>query len=82
MVAKATGYSIYNKEQKSRTQINNLEELYPALPNKKYDIIYLDPPWDYGGKMQFDKSSTSADKLDLKKIYLLVLRRSNTQLLN
>ena len=38
MVAKATGYSIYNKEQKSRTQINNLEELYPALPNKKYDI--------------------------------------------
>ena len=67
MVAKATGYSIYNKDQKSRTQINNLEELYPSLPNKKYDIIYLDPPWDYGGKMQFDKSSTSADKLDLKK---------------
>jgi N6-adenosine-specific RNA methylase IME4 len=26
------------------------------LPDKKYDVIYADPPWDYGGKMQFDKS--------------------------
>jgi len=67
MVSKVSGYSIYNKEQKSRTQINNLKELYPSLPKKKYDIIYLDPPWDYGGKMQFDKSSTSVDKIDLKK---------------
>lgn len=30
--------------------------IYPDLPEKKYDIIYADPPWDYGGKMQFDKS--------------------------
>ena len=39
------------------TKINPLEDLYPILPNKKYDIIYADPPWDYGGKMQFDRSS-------------------------
>lgn len=52
-----SGYSIYNAEAKKRTKINPLEELYPELPKKKYDVIYADPPWDYGGKMQYDKSS-------------------------
>jgi N6-adenosine-specific RNA methylase IME4 len=48
-----------------------LPELYPDLPQKKYDIIYVDPPWDYGGKLQFDKSSKSADKIDIgKKIFI------------
>lgn len=58
-----TGYTIYNAEQQRRTQRNDLPSLYPDLPRKKYNIIYADPPWDYGGKMQFDKSSTSADKM-------------------
>lgn len=66
-----TGYSIYNKEAKKRTQQNPLEELYPNLPSEKYDVIYADPPWDYGGKMQYDKSSVSKDKIDLnKKIFI------------
>ena len=26
--------------------------LFPPLPNKKFDIIYADPPWDYGGQLQ------------------------------
>lgn len=52
-----SGYSIYNGQSKKRTKINPLEEFYPDLPPHKYDIIYADPPWDYGGKMQFDKSS-------------------------
>ncbi|MCI6663418.1 MAG: MT-A70 family methyltransferase [Spirochaetia bacterium] len=52
-----TGYSKYNPEAKRRTKRNPLKELYPALPNKKYSVIYADPPWDYGGKMQYDKSS-------------------------
>ncbi len=52
-----TGYSKYNPEAKRRTKKNPLKELYPALPNKKYSVIYADPPWDYGGKMQYDKSS-------------------------
>ncbi len=64
---KITGYTIYNAEQKRRTKRNNLPDLYPELPLKKYDIIYADPPWDYSGKMQFDKSSKSADKIDLEK---------------
>jgi N6-adenosine-specific RNA methylase IME4 len=51
-----SGYTIYDAEQKRRTQRNDLPSLYPDLPEKKYDIIYADPPWDYGGKMQFDKS--------------------------
>ncbi len=64
---KITGYTIYNAEQHRRTVKNNLPDCYPALPQKRYDVIYADPPWDYGGKMQFDKSSKSIDKIDLSK---------------
>lgn len=64
---KITGYTIYNAEQYRRTKRNDLPEFYPDLPQKKYDVIYADPPWDYGGKLQFDKSSKSADKIDLRK---------------
>lgn len=53
---RVSGYTIYNAEQERRTVRNDLPSLYPDLPEKKYDIIYADPPWDYGGKMQFDKS--------------------------
>jgi len=55
-VTEFSGYSIYDAEQKRRTVKNDLPGLYPDLPPKKYDIIYADPPWDYGGKMQFDNS--------------------------
>jgi len=51
-----SGYTIYNSEKDRRTVRNDLPTLYPDLPEGKYDIIYCDPPWDYGGKMQFDKS--------------------------
>lgn len=52
-----SGYSKYNPEAKRRKKINPLDDIYPELPNEKYDVIYADPPWDYGGKMQYDKSS-------------------------
>jgi N6-adenosine-specific RNA methylase IME4 len=64
---KITGYTIYNAEQKRRIKRNDLPALYPDLPQEKYDIIYADPPWDYGGKMQFDKSSKSIDEVDLDR---------------
>jgi N6-adenosine-specific RNA methylase IME4 len=68
---KITGYSIYNRDAKQRIKYNTLEEIYPPLPNKKYDIIYADPPWDYNGKMQFDKTSTTTEKLNLsRKIFI------------
>lgn len=68
---KQTGYSIYNHEAKTRRKHNTLGELYPKLPSKKFDVIYADPPWDYNGKLQFDKSSASADKIDLsRKIFI------------
>ncbi len=51
-----SGYTIYNAEQVRRTKRNDLPSFYPDLPEEKYDIIYADPPWDYNGKMQFDKS--------------------------
>ncbi|MCI8304663.1 MAG: modification methylase [Lawsonibacter sp.] len=61
-----SGYSKYNPEAKRRRKINPLKELYPALPQKKYDVIYADPPWDYGGKMQFDKSNLKAVNIEFK----------------
>ena len=51
-----TAYSIYNVQTKSMTKVNPLSCTFPPLPAKKYDIIYADPPWDYGGKTQFDRS--------------------------
>ena len=66
-----TGYSIYSDEAKRRTKHNMLEDFYPSLPAEKFDIIYADPPWDYGGKLQFDKSSTSKEELNLaRKIFI------------
>jgi len=66
-----TGYTIYNAEKERRTVRNDLPDFYPDMPEKKYDIIYADPPWDYGGKLQFDKSSKSVDKIDTgKKIFI------------
>ena len=64
---KVTGYQLYNQAVKERTKQNTLDDLYPSLPNKRFDIVYADPPWDYGGKLQFDKSSTSSENLDLSK---------------
>jgi N6-adenosine-specific RNA methylase IME4 len=64
---KRTGYSVYKIHAENRTKKNTLEELYPELPEEKFDIVYADPPWDYGGKLQFDKSSKSAERIDLAK---------------
>jgi N6-adenosine-specific RNA methylase IME4 len=69
--SKITGYTIYNEEAKNRHKKNTLSELYPPLPETKFDVVYCDPPWDYGGKLQFDKSSASAEKIDLsRKIFI------------
>ena len=62
-----SGYSIYNIEAKKRTKINPLNEVYPILPNNTYDIIYADPPWDYNGKMQYDKSSIKTENIGFEK---------------
>lgn len=64
---KQTGYSIYNEDNKRRTKQNTLPHLYPELPDKKFDIIYADPPWDYNGKLQFDKSSKDVEQIDLSR---------------
>ena len=62
-----SGYSIYNVQYKERVKINPLQELYLPLPNKKYQVIYADPPWDYGGKMQYDKTSIKSENIGFKK---------------
>lgn len=62
-----SGYSIYNEVAKKRTKINPLDTLYPKLPEKKYSVIYADPPWDYGGKMQYDKSSIKTENVGFQK---------------
>jgi N6-adenosine-specific RNA methylase IME4 len=66
-----TGYSIYIEDVKRRKKKNTLISIFPKLPNKKFDIILADPPWHYNGKLQFDKSSTSKEKIDLsRKIFI------------
>lgn len=57
---KTSSYSLYNKKSKEKTKINLIDKIHPALPNKRYSIIYADPPWHYNGKMQFDKSGKIA----------------------
>ena len=52
-------------------RFNPLEEIYPSLPNKKYQVIYADPPWDYGGKMQYDKTTIKDENVGFeKKIFI------------
>ena len=66
-----TAYSLYSKQAKERTKINPLEDIYPQLPKKKYQVIYADPPWDYGGKMQYDKTTIKNENIGFeKKIFL------------
>lgn len=66
-----TAYSLYNEQVKERTRVNPLKELYPALPDKKYQVIYADPPWDYGGKLQYDKTVIKDENVGFnKKIFL------------
>ena len=62
-----TAYSIYHPAQENRTMVNPLAGLYPPLPDRKYDIIYADPPWDYGRKMQYDKTTIRAENVDFKR---------------
>ena len=66
-VNEITAYSLYSKQAKERTKINPLEDIYPKLPDKKYQVIYADPPWDYGGKMQYDKTTIKDENVGFKK---------------
>jgi len=62
-----TGYSIYSVAQKQRRKTLPLPDFYLPLPDQKFDIIYCDPPWDYNGKLQYDKSSKSAENIDFNR---------------
>lgn len=64
---KETGYSVYSEEVKRRTKKNTVAGNFPKLPNKRFDVIYADPPWHYRGKLQFDGSSKSKEDIDLSK---------------
>ena len=62
-----SGYAIYHPEARRRAKANPLAELYPPLPHAVYDILYADPPWDYGGKLQYDRSSLKAENEGFQK---------------
>lgn len=62
-----TAYSLYNVQKKRRIKVNPLKEIYPPLPDRKYQVIYADPPWDYGGKMQYDKTTIKSENVGFKK---------------
>ncbi len=61
-----SSYSIYNKKYHEKVKVNTLDDLYPVLPDKKYSVIYADPPWHYNGKMQFDKTGNSDKNIGWK----------------
>jgi len=63
----SSGYQKCKEIIKEKEKKSTLLDTFPSLPNKKYDIIYADPPWDYGGKSQFDKTSKSKDVIDFSK---------------
>lgn len=67
MAKDVTAYSLYNKQYKNRTKINVLDGIYPEFPDKKYQVIYADPPWDYGGKTQYDKTVIKDENVGFKK---------------
>jgi N6-adenosine-specific RNA methylase IME4 len=62
-----TGYSIYIEDAKRRKKTNVMPDIFPSLPTQKFDVIYADPPWDYNGKLQFDKSSKTAENINFSK---------------
>ena len=62
-----TAYSIYSKKAKDSTKVNPLSEMFPQLPNKKYQVIYADPPWDYGGKLQYDKTTIKSENIGFER---------------
>ncbi|ABK77228.1 transcriptional activator, adenine-specific DNA methyltransferase [Cenarchaeum symbiosum A] len=72
-MSRQSSYSVYSKDVRNRTKQNKIpqEILYQKLPNRKFDIIYADPPWDYNGKLQYDKTdlyvSTSSFKYPTMK---------------
>ena len=65
-----TGYSLYNPIQHEKRKSNPLHDeglLFPKFPNKKFEIIYADPPWDYNGKLQFDNTLNKKINSDYQK---------------
>ena len=66
-VRAVTAYSLYSVQQRERTKVNPLVYTYPPLPHKKYQVIYADPPWDYGGKMQYDKTTVKSENPSFKR---------------
>ncbi len=67
MTSKKSIYSVYKEDAEKRKIENSLPDFYPNFPKKKFDVIYADPPWDYNGKMQFDKSGLTSENGDLSK---------------
>lgn len=63
MSVNVSSYAIYNKKYHEKKRMNPIKDLYPALPDKKYAVVYADPPWHYNGKMQFDKSGNSQNNI-------------------
>ena len=78
-----SAYSKYNPQAKSRIRVNPLKEIFPPLPNDKFQIIYADPPWDYGGKMQFDKTCIKSENIGFEKdIFIIQISNFKTERTN
>lgn len=67
MSSVSSSYSAYNREVQTRTQLSWLDQMFPPLPQERYDIIYADPPWHYNGKLQYDRSGVAENNTEWKK---------------
>lgn len=61
-----SGYSIYKKDIEQRTKVNTNKNLFMKFPEKKYQILYADPPWKYRGT-QYDRSSIKDININFEK---------------
>jgi len=55
-----TGYSKYSKRYKEQEKHQDPFQLFEPLPEEKFEVIYMDPPWSYGTKMQYDHTAKSS----------------------
>lgn len=66
-----SSYQKVRRQVLTKTKINQHSDFWPPLPLTKYSIIYCDPPWDYNGKLQFDRSSIKTNNPNwIKNIFI------------
>lgn len=70
--SEVTAYSIYNVEQKKRTKINPLEDIYPKLPEKNTKLFTQIHLGIMVERCSMISQQSKMRMLDLKRKFFLV----------